>query len=373
VGIHALPRVFAGDIAIGRTGEIVDAGSFDRGRTNVRNPCVGTAAQGAIEEESSSRNENGGAKLQFEATTCHAMIPAIINALGEPQIAAVARFFSSCVVREMARFGESPLFGRLLRDSTLPHYLSATQPIRNVFDFGLKLLGRGERRHEYVYKAAIARRILMGRHTLRTAVMLPEFRVGNCKADIVILNGTSAVYEIKSERDTLDRLQNQLAAYQSVFAQVNVIAGWKHIDEVAAIADEDVGLLTLSKHACISVLRRPRENVSRIVPSMVFQSLPLCESVRILRKLEFDVPDVPNTEIHREVSRLFAALDPFQLHPAMVQVLKATRNLAPLENFFENLPASLHAAVLSADLRQADKSRLVSAIDTPIADAMSWA
>ncbi|MEI9986083.1 MAG: sce7726 family protein [Aliidongia sp.] len=55
---------------------------------------------------------------------------------------------------------------------------------------------------------SVTQKILMGKHSLRTASMLNEFRAGSCKADLVILNGTATVYEIKSERDSLTRLAN---------------------------------------------------------------------------------------------------------------------------------------------------------------------
>lgn len=45
----------------------------------------------------------------------------------------------------------------------------------------------------------IANKILLGKHSLNTSHMLSEFRVGYNKADVVIINGTSSVYEIKSE------------------------------------------------------------------------------------------------------------------------------------------------------------------------------
>jgi hypothetical protein len=63
------------------------------------------------------------------------------------------------------------------------------------------VLKRSGLRDKYVYKAALTQRVLMGKHSLRTACMLSEFRVGDRKADITILNGTTTVYEIKSDRD----------------------------------------------------------------------------------------------------------------------------------------------------------------------------
>lgn len=72
--------------------------------------------------------------------------------------------------------------------------------VGDVFDQAFEILKVAGQRDEYIYRAAISQKILMGTHSLRTASMLNEFRAGSSKADLVILNGTATVYEIKSER-----------------------------------------------------------------------------------------------------------------------------------------------------------------------------
>ena len=84
-----------------------------------------------------------------------------------------------------------------------------------------------EYRYEYIYKNAVAKKILLGKHNLNTAFMLTEFRADDCKADTVILNGTSYVYEIKTEMDSFDRLDRQISAYRKVFDYITVISSEK--------------------------------------------------------------------------------------------------------------------------------------------------
>jgi hypothetical protein len=60
---------------------------------------------------------------------------------------------------------------------------------------------------------------------------------------LAILNGTATVYEVKSERDSLTRLEKQLAAYVQVFACVYVIAADDHVDEVVSLTPKDVGVM----------------------------------------------------------------------------------------------------------------------------------
>src|SRR5271165_5646714 len=144
--------------------------------------------------------------------------------LATDQLAAISRLFSSSIVREMARKGRSPLFARLVTQSRMLSSISLSEPASKVFEAAFSLLRREGYRHEYIYKAALTHKILLGKHSLQTASMLNEFRVGECKADLAILNGTATVYEVKSERDSLSRLERQVAAYAKVFARVCVIA-----------------------------------------------------------------------------------------------------------------------------------------------------
>ncbi|PKG80047.1 hypothetical protein CXF80_18020 [Shewanella sp. Actino-trap-3] len=71
-------------------------------------------------------------------------------------------------------------------------------------------------RYEYFYKNTIANNRLLGRHSLRTAAMITEFRVGRNIADCVIFNGSSTCYEIKTEFDSLSRLDAQLDSYLQI-------------------------------------------------------------------------------------------------------------------------------------------------------------
>jgi hypothetical protein len=128
----------------------------------------------------------------------------MINVAAE-QLAAISRLFSSSVLRELARRGRSPLFARLAKQSRLLTPIPAATYVHSLFDAAFALLKREGYRHEYIYKAAITHNILLGKYSLRTASMLNEFRVGECKADIAIFNGTATVYEVKSERDSLTR------------------------------------------------------------------------------------------------------------------------------------------------------------------------
>ena len=293
--------------------------------------------------------------------------------LATDQLAAISRLFSSSVVREMSRKGRSPLFARLATQSQLLRSISLSDRVCTLFEAAFSLLKREGYRHEYIYKAALTHKILLGKHSLQTASMINEFRVGGCKADVAILNGTATVYEVKSERDSLTRLERQIEAYATVFAKVYVIAAESHIRAVTSIVPDFVGVLCLNSRHKISTLRDAANQPERTSPDAIFNSIRMEEARMILSSFGVCIPCVPNTELHAVLRNEFVKLDTTQAHEGMVRVLKKTRNLLPLSALVDRLPPSLQTAALSVPLRKADHQRLVDAVNTPLKDAMGWA
>jgi hypothetical protein len=295
-----------------------------------------------------------------------------MNDLATERWAAISRLFSSSVVQEMAKKGRSPLFARLASQSRLPNLLSRSACVSAVFEAAFALLKREGYRDEYIYKAALTHKILLGTHSLQTASMMNEFRVGECKADVAILNGTATVYEIKSERDSLSRLERQVTAYATVFAKVYVIAAESHAEAVAKTVPDFVGILRLNNRHHISTVRQAVDQPERTSPSAIFDSIRTAEARMILSSLGVTIPAVPNTALHSVLREEFVKLAPFQAHAEMVRVLKRTRNLLPLSTLVNQLPRSLQTAALSIPLRKADHKRLVTAVNSSLQEAMGW-
>ncbi len=288
------------------------------------------------------------------------------------QLSALSRLFSSSVFRELAKKGQSSLFARLFGQTGIEARCWDDATVGDAFDQAFSVLRRSGMRDEYVYRAALTHNVLLGTHSLKTASMLTEFRAGTCKADLAILNGTATVYEIKSERDSLVRLANQIANYKKVFAKVYVIVGESHVSAVLEETPEDVGLMCLSRRHSIKTIRKAEDRSDRVCPRTIFESLRSAEARAILLNLGVPVPDVPNTMLHTALRGCFERLKPEDTHRAMVKTLQRSRNLAPLGELVDQLPPSLQPAALSIQVRRADHKRLVDAVHTRLDVAMAW-
>lgn len=287
-------------------------------------------------------------------------------------LAILTRLFSASVLHELGQQGRSPLFARLARQASLLQRRATGISVGDAFEHAFTILRRSGCRDEYVYRSAITQKLLLGRHSLRTAAVIHEMRAGSSKADVVVLNGTSTAYEIKSERDTLARLPGQLASYRRVFASVSVVTSPRQCREVLAVIPDDVGLLTLSDAYTIQVIKEPQVLPQRTSPLEILQAVRSAEALAILRGLGVEVPTVPNTLLRSELELRFAKLDPASTQEQMVRVLRRTRSQSALADYLDSLPASLRAAMLAVNMTERGRARVSEALATPLNAALAW-
>jgi hypothetical protein len=79
------------------------------------------------------------------------------------------------------------------------------------------------------------------------------------RADIVLISKNTVCYEIKSRRDTLTRLDQQVSAFGRVFDQVYIVAASKHLNAVLTRVPDYVGLLEIVYFGADPSIRTVRE------------------------------------------------------------------------------------------------------------------
>ncbi len=230
-------------------------------------------------------------------------------------------------------------------------------------------------RNEYLYKNALAEKILLGRHSINTAFMLTEFRVADCIADVVVLNGTSHVYEIKSEYDRLDRLENQITAYRKIFDKIMVVTTESLLTTIESIIPQEIGIVILGEGKNRYVFRRKlqreaKSNKKNVDPYAIFSSLQRREYLKIIYKyFGVSLDTLPNTQIYKEAKSYFLKLSPIEAHDSMVEILQHRRNTMKVADFLNDMPRSLKAASLSVRLTKTERRRFVDILNKNISRA----
>ncbi|QWA11099.1 sce7726 family protein [Sodalis ligni] len=161
-----------------------------------------------------------------------------------------------------------------------------------------------EYKGEYYYKNLIAKKIFLKNHIDSNATVVSELRVGNNKADLVIVNGHSVCYEIKTERDTLKRLPDQIKTFDKIFDRVYVVCSQNHIKNVLKITPENVGVFELSQKGALKEIKKASNNLG-IDRSLMISSLRKNEYVYIAEKISGHVLVSSNMDTFSECLAIF--------------------------------------------------------------------
>ncbi|MDB5040912.1 MAG: hypothetical protein JWN27_1638 [Candidatus Eremiobacteraeota bacterium] len=218
----------------------------------------------------------------------------------------------------LARRDHGPTLSELRLGHLLEGEFTATDLFARAYELMLETY-----RCEYVFKNEIVRKLYLARHDVASSSLISEFKVAQNRADLLVVNGTTTVYEVKTRYDVLDRLPYQLTTYLEVFDRVIVVADAVHVSKILAEADERVGVISFTARGTFHVERAWTSNSSRVVPATIFDCLHVPEYTSAVKRVTGFAPEVPNTRRHRVYRALFETLSPGQAHRVLVDALRS--------------------------------------------------
>jgi len=88
-------------------------------------------------------------------------------------------------------------------------------------------------------------------------------REGRSRTDVAVVNGALDGFELKSDRDRLDRLARQSEIYGAVFDRMTLVVGPRHERQAARMIPIGWGLERTEPLAGGGVLSKPRSHIHR--------------------------------------------------------------------------------------------------------------
>lgn len=170
---------------------------------------------------------------------------------------------------------------------------------------------RKQYRNEYIYKNTFINEILINDYGVKDTIVINEFRVGNSIADLVVFNGTSKAFEIKTELDTDKRLSGQLLDYKKAFKECYIVTHESLTDKYLK-EDNSIGIIELIKTSrglkmqevrpaieikevdSETIMRCLRTNEYKSIVSEYYKELPEMNSFNmfnICKELIFKIPN----------------------------------------------------------------------------------
>jgi hypothetical protein len=261
---------------------------------------------------------------------------------------AISKIFSRHVVLEIAKKNRVDLFREIIIDN-YPSYKTEGKSISKIYDEMYGLLKK-KYRNEYIYKNEIAKSIIRKSHKFNNVSYVNEFKVNGCIADVAIFNDTSTAYEIKTELDSFDRLNDQLSEYKDVFEYVYIVIPQSKVNHAFKVAHETTGIITLNDRNILNYERAASSNKIFLSKAKMFNCLRPSEYTLFYEDVIGSKPFGKAADIKDMCRSAFVNLDVDIAQKEMLKILKE-RGLERYEkDHFLFLPQSLLATLLNLRL-----------------------
>lgn len=273
----------------------------------------------------------------------------------------LASAFSTRVLRELSR--PHPATWARERVAPVAALVEGDSPLSVAFEVAYQRLV-GAYRCEHVYKTAVIQHALATEPTANAMTGLPVFL---SIADVVVAGNAASAFEIKTDLDSLARLELQLFSYSRCFEYVHVVTSGAKASRVIDELPDHVGVLAVDDSVTLSAVRPAVGGYSRIDTTSLFRVLRQGERLAVLERQLGYSADVPSGRLYRRTAELFACLSTETAYTEFVTELRnrdARQRIASAE---AGLPPSLIAAAAGLTLSAVAWRRLGHLLQRPAA------
>ena len=233
-------------------------------------------------------------------------------------------------LRILSQIFSPPMFQKIVREDDFAlfkkqttKYFKATSYNSNL-DIIKSLYKSLQKKYrcEYVYKNNLFLDIFK-QEKLEKTLMLNELKVGASKADLVLLNGSIRVYEIKTELDGLSKLSKQLSDYQKFADKVYIVTDEKYAEKLKnEYSDTNIGIIILDTKNKLETLKEAESNTLLFNFDTIFKILRKQEYLDLTTENFSYIPDVPNTKIFRACYELLENINVVDFQKQVLNKLK---------------------------------------------------
>lgn len=231
----------------------------------------------------------------------------------------LAQIFSTANFNKIVRKNDCVnTFERIRKHTTITNQTTNSELLSSIYNKLSQLY-----RNEYVYKSTLINKKLIKEYSLKTTIALDEFKIGNSIADFVLLNGKARIFEIKTELDSLNKLEKQISDYYTFATEVYIVTSSKHVIKLLNIYKETtVGIIELTKKNNLREIKPAQANNQLLNHCTIFKSLRKKEYIEVLKLNSIEIPDVPNTLFFKECLKLSRNIDIIDFQKHAIKVLK---------------------------------------------------
>lgn len=219
-------------------------------------------------------------------------------------------------------------------------------------------------RCEYVYKNELIK-VLIKKYGTRNSVFFSEFRVGRSIADIVVFNGQSKAFEIKTEYDSSRRLKEQLACYKRLFDKCYIVVPEELCDSYKELVDNSIGIILMkAQNSSLSLYEVREATVNEDFDVMLMMScLRTKEYEHITKALGHSIEHVSCYDLYDYCMNIMANSDVNVLRQLFLAEVKKRKNNTCL---LKRYPMPIRQMMLSLNLPQSKADLLLKKLKSNI-------
>lgn len=220
-------------------------------------------------------------------------------------------------------------------------------------------------RCEYVYKNELVNQLLIKNYAHPETIVFSEFRMQKSIVDLVMFNGHSRAFEIKTEYDTTRRLAGQLVDYTRVFQECYVVIPEGLLDVYERDVPINIGIIVLVEENGRIGLREIRKAVENknIDAGMMMKCLRTKEYENIVMAEFGKLPNVPYYEMYEACEAKLYDMPPDKLHQYFLSEIEKRKNNMSL---LRKAPIELRQMYLQLGLSQRQIEILQTYLNNPI-------
>lgn len=201
-----------------------------------------------------------------------------------------------------------------------------------------------EHRNEYFYKNELLNSLLIQNGKISFCSALTELPVANSKTDMIFIdkNNVGTVYEIKTELDTLNRLESQIQDYYKAFPYIYVVTSSNHLQQLKQILKEtNVGIIELTNDNEFAYRKEATCDITNLSHDVLFRILRKKEFESIVLKYFGKLPDVSDFVYYGTCLELLENLDIVLFQKEVMSCLRKRNLVRNVESFTNNVPYEL--------------------------------
>lgn len=264
------------------------------------------------------------------------------------------KVFTRNMINELVHYDNSDL----LEDSYLTFFGDSSKTtIEKIMD--LYSILKKNYRNEYFYKNTIINNLLVGKYSVNTTSALSELPISESIADIVLINGKAVVYEIKTELDSLQRIEKQIKDYYKAFTHVSIMTDEVHKERIMKMfSDSPIGIYIINNRTNISTIKEPEYYSEFLDCLVIYKILRKPERYKLVQTFYETIPEFNQFEEFEMLFDMFKEINIDELHDVFIAILKERNKVKENKNYFDHVPKEIKSLVYFDDLQNVEYAKL---------------